>query len=193
MPDSKADVIDVEATEDLVNRAVMVASIVKAVMATKSANAVQLDEILPKGDKRTAMYIDADGVEQKLGTVSKSFPEPVATITDQDALEAYLRETRAADLDVEYKLDDLPQVYAVLCEHAPELLTITEGVIPKWLIDTTKKEALIPGRTIPGITVTRPAGKISVRPNAAAQALADQLLQSSPLLAIEAPTQETRP
>lgn len=185
MTDHTADVIDVEPVEDLVNRAVMVASIVKAVSETKSANAVQLDAILPKGDKRTAAYIDADGVEQKLGTVSKSFPDPVATITDQDALEAHLRETRAADLEVSYTLGDLSQVYAVLLEHAPQLLTVTEGVIPKWLIDVSKKEALIPGRTVPGITVTRPAGVVTVRPNAVAKALAEQLLQSSPLLALE--------
>ena len=185
MTDHTADVIDVEPVEDLVNRAVMVASIVKAVSETKSANAVQLDAILPKGDKRTAAYIDADGVEQKLGTVSKSFPDPVAAITDQDALEAHLRETRAADLEVGYTLGDLSQVYAVLLEHAPELLTVTEGVIPKWLIDVSKKEALIPGRTVPGITVTRPAGVVTVRPNAVAKALAEQLLQSSPLLALE--------
>lgn len=185
MTDHTADVIDVEPVEDLVNRAVMVASIVKAVSETKSANAVQLDAILPKGDKRTATYIDAAGVEQKLGTVSKSFPDPVATITDQDALEAHLREARAADLEVGYTLGDLSQVYAVLLEHAPELLTVTEGVIPKWLIDVSKKEALIPGRTVPGITVSRPAGVVTVRPNAVAKALADQLLQSSPLLALE--------
>ena len=185
MTDHTADVIDVEPVEDLVNRAVMVASIVKAVSETKSANAVQLDAILPKGDKRTAAYIDADGVEQKLGTVSKSFPDPVATITDQDALEAHLRETRAADLEVSYTLGDLSQVYAVLLEHAPQLLTVTEGAIPKWLIDVTKKEALIPGRTVPGITVTCPAGVVSVRPNAVAKALAEQLLQSAPLLALE--------
>lgn len=185
MTDHTADVIDVEPVEDLVNRAVMVASIVKAVSETKSANAVQLDAILPKGDKRTAAYIDADGVEQKLGTVSKSFPDPVATITDQDALEAHLRETRAADLEVGYTLGDLSQVYAVLLEHAPQLLTVTEGVIPKWLIDVSKKEALIPGRTVPGITITRPAGVVTVRPNAVAKALAEQLLQSSPLLALE--------
>ena len=185
MTDHTADVIDVEPVEDLVNRAVMVASIVKAVSETKSANAVQLDAILPKGDKRTATYIDADGVEQKLGTVSKSFPDPVATVTDQDALEAHLRETRSADLEVGYALGDLSQVYAVLLEHAPQLLTVTEGVIPKWLIDVSKKEALIPGRTVPGITVTRPAGVVIVRPNAVAKALAEQLLQSSPLLALE--------
>lgn len=193
MSTDTAEVIEVESVEDLVNRTVMIASIVKAVMAAKSTNAVELDSMMQKGDKRTATYVDAAGVEQKLGTVSKSFPEPVATITDREALEAHLRETRPDELDVDYVLSDLPQVYAILLEHAPNLLTVNENVVPQWMFDLAKKEALIPDRTIPGVTVARPAGTISVRPNAIAHALVDQLLQSSPLLAIESPAQEDRP
>lgn len=191
--ETTTDVIEVESVEDLVNRTVMIASLIKAVMAVKSTNAVELDSVMQKGDKRTATYVDAAGIEQKLGTVSKSFPEPKATIADRNALEAHLRETRPDELEVSYVLGDTAEVYAVLLEHAPHLLTVNEDVVPQWLFDLAEKEALIPGRVIPGVTVSRPAGTVSVRPNAVANALAEELLQSSPLLALDSPAQEDRP
>lgn len=181
------EIIDVESVADLVNRAVLIAALVKSIMGIKSITATSLDEAMSKGAKETAMRIDADGNEEKLGTVSKSFPDPVSTITDPEALDAYLRETRSGELEYRYILGNLEEIYPVLIEHAEHLLTIDQ-VVPQWMVDLAKKEALIPGRKIPGISVSRPAGVVTIRPNAAAKALAESVLARSEisLLAIEA-------
>lgn len=181
------EIIDVESVADLVNRAVLIAALVKSIMGIKSITATSLDEAMSKGAKETAMRIDANGNEEKLGTVSKSFPDPVSTITDPEALDAYLRETRSGELEYRYILGNLEEIYPVLIEHAEHLLTIDQ-VVPQWMVDLAKKEALIPGRKIPGISVSRPAGVVTIRPNAAAKALAESVLARSEisLLAIEA-------
>ncbi|AUS34639.1 hypothetical protein C1M55_28330 [Rhodococcus qingshengii] len=184
------EVIDVEPVSDMVNRAVLVAALVKSIMGIKSISSTGLDEVMSKGAKETAtrIYIeDGEQKEEKLGTVSKSFPDPISTIVDPEALDAYLRETRADQLECRYVLGNLEEVYAVLIEHAEHLLTIDE-VVPQWMVDLAKKEALIVGRKIPGIKVTRPPGVVTIRPNTAAQALAESVLAQSqiPLFAIEA-------
>jgi hypothetical protein len=173
------DVIEVDPDAVVVNKAVLVAALVKSVMGVKKALADELESRMCKGDKKTA-EIDGD----KIGTVSRSFPDPTATITDRAALDAHLRSTRESELEYKYTLGDLEEVYAVLIEHSPELLTI-EAVVPEWMIDVAKREALAPGRTIPGITVGRPDGNITIRPNAIADRIVAEVLGASPITLLE--------
>lgn len=171
-------VIDVVPDEVLINRAVVVAAIVDAVMNQKKDLAKELDLRLRKGAKETATN-PADG-EMKLGTVSKSFPDAKAEVTDHSALDDYLRDTRPLDLDVQVALGPIEEVAPILMEHAPHLVTQVT-VVPQWMRDNALREALAPGRVIPGVGVTHPAGTLTIRPNAHAKKMAADVLASSPV------------
>jgi hypothetical protein len=178
------DVIEVVSDEVHLAQSALVSQLIKTLVDRKKELAAESFIRMENGTKLTARQ--PGDSRRKLGTVSKSDPEPIATVVDREKFEEYIRSARPADLKVEWQLGPIEEVAAVLMEHAPHLVSAVEGVIPQWLLDVTKTEAL--SRDIPGCEVTYPAGVVSVRPLADAKRYVDELLAASsvPLLAIEA-------
>lgn len=175
------DVIEVEADETLVDRAVIVKQLAKTIAKYGDDIKIELDKRLNKGDKKTAHTPAGD----KLGTVSVSDPEPKAEVVDVEQFEAWIREHHADDLDVVFGFGPADVVAAVLAEHAPDLLT-RETAIPTWLRANCLRLAV--NRDIPGTRKVRPVGVVSIRPNALAEEIVRELLAGSaiPLVEIEA-------
>lgn len=174
------DIIEVVADETLVNQAVLVAQFVKTIMGEKERVAGELAARFAKGDKKTAHAMNGS----PLGTVSMSDPAAKAEIVDVEVFEGWVRSEYADQLETVLGFGPADAVAAVLAEHAPELLT-SEQVIPAWLRSNLLTMAA--KEDIPGTRSVRPAGSISIRPNANAAQIVREILQESsyPMLAVE--------
>jgi hypothetical protein len=127
-----------------------------------------------------------DGLDVKLGRVTKSDPSPVATVTNQDEFESYL-EVKFADTAVhEVILGDTSEICAALADAGREDLFTVVHRIPDWQRQERLKAALA-GEKVPGVTVSSPDGVVSARTEKAATDIVVELLSASPvpLLSIE--------
>lgn len=125
--------------------------------------------------------------DEKLGRVTKSDPKPVARVTDQEALDAYIRAEFPDKLEHDVRLGDMGEVLAALIDAGrKDLITETE-VIPPYL-DAQVLASALTGKPVPGVTVVRPDGVVSARVERAAIELVRNLLAGAPvqLLGIEA-------
>lgn len=114
-----------------------------------------------EGDKRTFRSpIDT----AKLGSVSRTDPDPAWKIVDAATLAAHL----AQDPDNLEYVDDIvggeDRVREVLAEHAPWLLARVERV-RSVVVQAAVAEAARGGEVAPGIARVKPPGTLSVRPD----------------------------
>jgi hypothetical protein len=118
----------------------------------------------------------------KLGMVYRTDPEPKMVVTDKAALEEHLREFPGNLItDVGVAEQDMPEVLAVLAEHAPHLITETQRLDP-----TTVDAALAQSRATgtpaaPGIESRKSAGVLTVKPDAGAFEQVGHLIQAGVL------------
>lgn len=144
----------------------------------KAAKAIAAQQY-PKGTAIPARSAD----DMKLGRVSKSDPKPDATVSDYDALDAYIRERHADKLTRRLELGPAEEIVPILIDAGRRDLFREVEIVPRWLIDQMEKEAL--SKPIPGITVFRPDGVVSARTEPAAVEAVKQLLAAAPVRLLE--------
>lgn len=174
----QADVIEAFTDSQLATKAVILQQITKLIAGEiKSTKAIATDQY-EKGDGKAARA-EIDGVDTKLGKLSKSDPAKVATVVDYPTFQAHLRAEYPDKLETEFELGDTSEIIPVLLEHAPHLLTKHENVIPGWLESNELKRAL--SRPVPGVEVKAPVGVMSITTTPASEALVREMLAASPI------------
>lgn len=178
---------------DLAFRAVMLKALIDELTAQAKPLREFAGETWPNGKREPAQLKGETGSKVKLGAITKADASPVATVTDAAAFEDYLSVKYGDEVTTRVELGDLGEVCAALADGGHDDLFRVVEDFPAWVREQAVKDALIPGRTVPGVTVTTPEGTVSVRPSADARALAREALSraaasiggSVPLLAIE--------
>jgi hypothetical protein len=135
------------------------------VPAQRSLRAQAAQALAPK-DRVTA--VGPDGYP--LGTITKSRPNPQASITDETGFADWMAAYYPDQVRYEWCITDTDAAMAVLRAHAPELLSRTISVHP-WAKSHVLKMSADAGRPVGpngelnviGVEVTRGAGTISVR------------------------------
>lgn len=129
-----------------------------------------MHEALSNGD-RLSIVSPLDGAD--IGDVLRTKPKPVAEVTDQDALEAWLVEHYPELLEQRRGIaaHHLDEALDVLQEHAPHLVTVEDDTVPERLVSAVLAATLAAGRPtgpggeadVPGVKVERPPGVVTVR------------------------------
>lgn len=137
-----------------------------AVMPVRTA----AQDALENGD-RLSVTSPLDGTD--IGHVLRTKPKPVAEITDRAALEAWCREHYPALLEQRRGIApwNMNEALDVLAEHAPHLITVEHDVVPERVMASILAASLAAGAPmgptgeadVPGVTVERPPGAITVR------------------------------
>ena len=132
------------------------------------------------GDKRSIRSPLGD----KLGSISRTDPDPTWRVVDREALHQHLRQD-TANLETVYDLD-LPdgsdvtlhhcELVAVLLEHAPQLL-VERAVVADTAVSLAIAHA-VSGKPVPGIARVKPGGTLTVRPDKSAGAAIEKLVES---------------
>lgn len=165
--------------------------VVKEFTATRYDEArEEIAKLMTKGDRKTARSPLGD---VKIGSVTLSDPKATASITDLDALTAWLKEHYPEHFVGGYEINATSeQLMRVLFEHAPELLRKVRRVDPKVLKELTTSAAALgspvgPGgeADVPGITVETPAGVVSCTPDKVAALPAIEELFRAGLLQLD--------
>lgn len=114
------------------------------------------------GDKRT-FRSPVDG--SKLGQVYRTDPNPSWTVTDREALHAFLR-ADPANLEEVAEIDDMPAAVEALKECAPHVLALVQRVSGQAVTDAVERAKA--GQAIPGVERRKPEGSLTVKadPNA---------------------------
>lgn len=178
MTETNTNVIEAFTDSQLATKAVILQQIMKLIAGEiKSTKAIATEQY-EKGDGKAARA-NVDGVDTKLGKLSKSDPAKVATVTDYAAFQAHLRAEYPENLETEFELGETSEIIPVLLKHAPHLVTAHENVIPGWLESNELKLAL--SRPVPGVEVKAPAGVMSITTTAASEKLVRGMLEASPI------------
>lgn len=168
---------------DLAYKIVMLKTLADLVLDEfKKAKAV-MGEQIARGESIPARTPD----DRKLGRVTKSDPKPVAEVTDQAALEEWLRTEYPDKVEHRVSLGRVDEILPILIDaDRKDLFTETE-VIPDYLVGQAKALAAR-GRPIPGITVRPGKPNVSATSELAAEYAVRDLLSGArvPLLGIEA-------
>lgn len=105
--------------------------------------------------------------ETKLGAVWKTDPEPRWEITDRAALVEHLMSSPGnVDVQVGIAPEDMPEVLAVLAEHAPGLITETAVLDPEAIPAALAQSKATGQPAAPGIARVKPSGVLTVKPAA---------------------------
>ncbi|RVW03028.1 hypothetical protein [Rhodococcus xishaensis] len=155
--------IQVFADADLAYQAVMLKALADTVLDAQKRVRHELAQRMAKGDRLTARDGDA-----KLGSVNLTDPKPKATVTDEAAFADYLTAKYGDEATVTVELGDVGEICAVLADSGHEDLFTVRQVFPAWVREQAIKDALLPRHTVPGVTVTVPAGVVSARTEQAA-------------------------
>lgn len=131
------------------------------------------------GDKHALRSPVTDG---KLGIVYKTDPDVRWEITDRDALVAHLM-SFPGNLHVELIVvpEDMPEVLAVLAEHAPGLITETAMLDPDAVSAALAQSKATGEPAAPGISRVKPAGVLTAKPAADAMSEVGRLVQAGVL------------
>lgn len=143
----------------------------------KAAKAIAAEQY-PKG-----MGLPAWSGDVQLGRVSKSNPKPDTTVTDYDALDAYIRQHHADKLEHRLVLGPAEEIVPILRDAGRDDLFEQVTAVPGWLLAEMELKAL--KTPIPGITVFRPDGVVSARTEPAAVEAVKQLLAAAPVQLLE--------
>lgn len=172
------DVVEAFTDAQLATKAIILQQIMKLITGEiKSTKAIAAEQF-SKGSSEAARAV-VDGEDTKLGKLSKSDPEKVATVVEPEVFEAHIRSTYADKLETKVVLGAPEEIIPVLLEHAPHLVDISENVIPEWL---SKNElTLAKSAPVPGVEVRAPEGVMSITTTPAAEALVRSMLDASPI------------
>lgn len=143
------------------------AQLAKMVKAAGDRARLDAADVLDNGDSVTLR--SPDGV--KLGKAVCTDPNPVAVVSDKDALTAWLHETYPDQVETTEEVSgDTSAVLEVLREHAPHLVVRTsrlaKGAIPDVLAASAEAGAPVgPGGEVdvPGVRVETPRGVLGIR------------------------------
>lgn len=125
----------------------------------KTGLRAQLNQRLVEGDTRRVRSPLGD----KLGSISKTDPAPKWQVTDPDALDEHLRGFPGNVQQVEIIADE-PAAIEVLRVHAPELLRTVE-VLAAGVVEAALAQSAATGEpAAPGISLVKPSGTVTVRP-----------------------------
>lgn len=161
-------------------RLVMQKAVLKLLVGVSKEEQTELADSLGKGESLSVT--NERGV--KIGTVSKSFPKSGAKIK---SLDLAMADFEADDIEMYIDQRDYDEIVDVVAECAPELLKWrpTEVAHKKRAAEVVKKwEAT--GEVAPGWEITEKDGICTVRPNAVATEVAENMVGSlAGVLAIE--------
>ena len=169
---------DYQATEvaelaDMAAQLLAVRTLKDRVVATEKAIKAELDAALPVGTKLAGKLAG-----EKLGSVWKTDPKPVAYVQSEDQFLGHLEhhhEDRFVT-HVTIKDSDLGEVAAVLMDHGhDDLLTITHEP-PDWLVrqEMARAEA---GEDIPGVGLREKPAVVSARATKNADEIVERLIR----------------
>lgn len=161
--------------------AVVLAALAKRVKDRQEQVRAVIGQGYADGDKRAIRSPLGD----KLGSIYRTDPDPVWQVVDREALYAHLRQD-PSNLETVYDLDllngtdaTLPggcELVQVLRDHAPHL--IVERTVVSDVAVTTALARAVAGKAVPGIAKVKPAGTLTVRPDRAAGAAIDRLVDA---------------
>lgn len=128
------------------------------------------------GDKH-AYRSPLDG--SKLGLIWRTDPDPQWRITDREALRAHLMAFPGnVETVVEIVPEDMPEALAVLAEHAPGLLTDRVQLNPDAEQAALDQSKVTGQAAAPGIELVKPSGSLTVKPDTAAGAAVERLVEA---------------
>ncbi|NKS77967.1 hypothetical protein GS539_19275 [Rhodococcus hoagii] len=172
--------IQVFTDSQLAHRVVMLKAFADVILDALNVDRDDMASRMAKGDRVTAR----DG-DVKLGSMSLSDPKPVAKVTDNAAFEDYLSIKYGDEAERRFVwVIRRRSVRRLLNADRDDLFEVVE-TFPAWVRKAGVDDALIPGRTVPGVTVTVPPGVLSVRTADAAVEAVKSAITSSGVLAIE--------
>lgn len=172
--------IQVFTDSQLAHRVVMLKAFADVILDALNVDRDDMASRMAKGDRVTARSGDV-----KLGSMSLSDPKPVAKVTDNAAFEDYLSIKYGDEAERTVRLGDPAEICAALADAGRDDLFEVVETFPAWVRKAGVDDALIPGRTVPGVTVTVPPGVLSVRTADAAVEAVKSAISSSGVLAIE--------
>lgn len=179
MPEQK--VIEAITDGDLAGQLVFLQQASKMIADEIKSRKLTADEQFARGATVPANVM-IEHEEITLGKVSKSNPERQARVVDREAFTAYLLDSYADDVQSHWEIGATEEVIPVLMEHAPELLTLVENVIPAWLESNVLKLAVVPSAPkIPGVVIENKPSTISITLRKEAKALVQEFLSKSPV------------
>lgn len=158
-------------------QALALAELERRVKASRAAVKAIVGQSYAEGERRT-IRSPLDG--SRLGMVWRSDPEAEWKVTDPEALDAFLRTYYRGALETTVGIapENMPEVLAVLQEHAPHLLTESTRVRQD-VIDATVAESRDKGEPVaPGVDRVKPAGVLTVRPDKACGEAVAALVQA---------------
>lgn len=157
-------------TEDKVLRVTALRVLSDAFRKQYDLARADLDKDMERGDRLSCR--SPLGVQRRLSYVNKTIPDPVATITNEKAFNAWALKTYPDRVKSEQEIcGSLAEVHAVLFQHAPHLLRRVSVVDPK-----LKSEVLVQSKIagepvspagefgVPGVTVRIPDAQVTCRP-----------------------------
>lgn len=150
--------------------ALALAELAKRVKSRTDAVKATFSQRYPDGHKDT---FRVDGM--KLGSVYRSDPDPKWQVTDWAVLHAHLREF-PGNVETIYEISDETQAVAYLAEHAPHLLVELTRVNPEAVTAALEQSAATGTPAAPGISLVKPSGVLTVRPDAAAGVAVERLV-----------------
>lgn len=117
--------------------------------------------------------------QSKLGMVYRTDPDPKWVVADRDALDAHLRGFPGnLTTTITLRPEDEPEAFAVLAEHAPHLLTETTVVQPGIVEAALAQSAATGQPAAPGLELVKPSGTLTVKPDAAAGAAVERMVEA---------------
>ncbi len=117
---------------------------------------------------------------EKLGSVLRTDPDPRWMVVDRDALYAHLR-TFPDSTETVYEIADETAAVEVLREHAPHLLVEITRVKQEWVDDAVAQSRATGEPAAPGIERHKDRGVMTVKPDKAAFAAVQRLVEAGRL------------
>lgn len=157
-------------------QAIVLAELAKRVKARDVTVRALFGQDYPDGRKETFRSpLD----QAKLGQVWRTDPDPRWAVVDAEALDAELRAYPGNLVtDVTISPADMPEVLAVLAEHAPQLITKTVRVADG-VVEAALAQSKATGRAAAaGIGMRKPGGTLTVKPDPNAGVVVERLVDA---------------
>lgn len=152
--------------------ALALAELGKRVKARTDAVKATFSQRYPDGHRET---FRVDGL--KLGMIYRSDPDPKWTVTDREALDKHLREF-PGNLVTVYEIADEESAIDVLHNVAPHLLVEIARVNPAVVQAALDRSAAAGEPAAPGISLVKPSGVLTVKPDAQAGVAVERLVNT---------------
>lgn len=142
----------------------------------KELRQLATDELVPK--ESIAAISPVDGTV--LGKITRTNPEKVAVVEDEQALMAHLQDTDPDSLEDTHEVTASDeQIVHLLLEHAPHLLVQSVRIR-----DYARRDAMsraLAGKPVPGVKVKKPFGTVNVYPDQAEAAAIEAVFKAGRL------------